>query len=437
MLTSVVAASGLDQGLSGALGAWRHRLAVHDPAKMITDLAIMCALGGDCMSDVAQLRVEPGVYGQVASEASLSRLMARLGQDADQVVAAISRARAKARARVWALAGERAPDHQARATDPVVIDLDATVVVAHSDKQDAAPTWKKTFGFHPLIASIDHGSGGTGEVAAIMLRAGNTGSNTIRDHIAVTRQALAQLPTGVGRGKRVLIRTDGAGGTHGFIDWLTRRRLSYSVGFTLPADSETAYHKIPDQGWTPAYDAAGDPKDGADVAEWTDLLNLEGWPVGMRVIVRRERPHPGAQLRFDDVDGYRLTAFATNTTRGQLADLELRHRNRARIEDRIRCAKDTGLRNLPFHAFGSNQIWCQIVALATDLIAWTQILALHDQPARRWEPKHLRYHLFTTPATLARRSRTTILHLAIHHPLAHLVALAWTRLRPTTLSPAT
>lgn len=130
--------------------------------------------------------------------------------------------------------------------------------------------------------------------------------------------------------------------------------------------------------WEPALNADGDARDGADVAELTGILDLTDWPKDMRVIVRRERFHPGAQLLFDDVDGYRLTAFATNTRRDQLQTLELRHRRRARCEDRIRNAKDTGLRNLPLHGFNQNWIWCQIVAPASDLLAWAGLLA-HPQ----------------------------------------------------------
>ena len=149
----------------------------------------------------------------------------------------------------------------------------------------------------------------------------------------------------------------------------------------------------------------------------------------MRVIARKERPHPGAQLRMTDVDGLRVTAFATNTTHGQLSDLELRHRRRARVEDRIRNAKDTGLTNLPLHDFAQNQIWCAIVALAAKLTAWTQMLALTDHPARRWEPKRLRLRLFTVPAVLARTGRRVLLHLADKAPWARLVNDALQRLR--------
>ena len=189
------------------------------------------------------------------------------------------------------------------------------------------------------------------------------------------------------------------------------------------------YHLVPEHVWSPAYNADGQPRDGADVAEFTGLLDLAGWPAGMRIIVRRERPHPGAQLRFDDVDGYRLTGFATNTTRGQLADLELRHRRRARCADRIRNAKDTGLANLPLHGFDQNRIWCQIVALAGEITAWMGLLAHPDHQARRWEPKRLRYRLFTIPATLARRSRRTLVHVSARHHWSGLVEAAINTLR--------
>ena len=149
----------------------------------------------------------------------------------------------------------------------------------------------------------------------------------------------------------------------------------------------------------------------------------------MRVIVRCERPHPGAQLRFDDVDGYRLTAFATNTTLGTLQQLELRHRRRARCEDRIRIAKDTGLANLPLHGFDQNRIWCQIVALASELQAWSAMLALAGHEARRWEPKRLRYRLYTIPATLARRARRTVVHFSDRSRWAELIIDSISRLR--------
>jgi len=175
----------------------------------------------------------------------------------------------------------------------------------------------------------------------VLLRQGNAGTNTAADNIAAVADALRQLPSDAsgGCGREVLIRTDGAGGTHEFVQWLTDQGLSYSVGFGLCESTAAAIDALPEQAWTPAYDGDGRPRDGAWVAELTGMIDLDGWPEGMRVIVRAERPHPGAQLRFTDVDGNRLTAFATNSIGGQLADLELRHRRRARCEDRIRDGK--------------------------------------------------------------------------------------------------
>jgi hypothetical protein len=308
------------------------------------------------------------------------------------------------------------------------VDLDATIVLAHSEKEKAAPTWKKTFGFHPLAAFADHGAGAGGEPLAILLRPGNAGSNTAAEHIEVTRLGLAQLPRKLRR--RVLIRTDSGGGTHEFLAWLASpgRRLHYSIGMTITDDMQDAILALPDRIWEPAYDAGGQVRPGAWVAELTGLLDLAGWPEGMRVIVRKERPHPGAQLRFTDIDGHRFTAFATDARRGQLADLELRHRRRARCEDRIRNAKDTGLRNLPLHGFAQNQLWCELVAMASELLAWIQLLAL-DGPARAWEPKRLRLRLFTVAGRLARGGRRLRLRLAATWPWAGQLTAAITRLQ--------
>jgi hypothetical protein len=361
LLTRTADLTGLTGALRDGLARWRRPTAVHDPAKVVMDLALTLALGGDCLADAAVIRSEAGVYGLVASEATISRTVGALARDAERVLAAVASARKVARARAWELAGGAAPNHAVTARDPLVVDLDATLVTAHSDKERAAATFKRGFGFHPLVAFVDHGSGGTGEPLAVMLRPGNAGSNTAADHIAVTRQALKALPgVNVSRpGRKVLVRADGGGGTKEFIGWLTGRGLSYSIGWTLPDATPELYRMVPRAAWQAAVDADGQVRDGAGLVDLTELLrfhgHLEGWSAGIRVIVRRERPHPGAQLRFEDVDGYRLTAFATNENRGQLADLELRHRRRARCEDRIRVAKDTGLANLPSVILSSGQ----------------------------------------------------------------------------------
>jgi len=437
-LLETVRVAGLDRALSRALEPWRKPAARHDPGKILVDLALSLAVGGDCLADVAVLRDQPGVFGAVASDPTVSRLVDTLAADAAKSLAAIDAARAVTRARVWSLAGEHAPDHAVSVDDPTILDLDATLLTAHSDKEQAAPTFKRGYGFHPLLAFLDHGSDGTGEPLSFLLRRGNAGSNTAADHITVARAAFAQLPghqTGHRPGKTVLVRTDGAGCTHAFLAWLSSQRVQYSVGFTLP-DSFTAQLKVLDQAgvWRPALDADSQIRPDAMVADATGLLDLSSWPAGMRVIVRKEKPHPGAQLRITDVNGWRVTAFATNTpaaggSHRSCAHLELRHRRRARCEDRIRIAKDTGLTNLPLHDFDQNRIWLAVVALAVDLTAWWWMLALAGHPARRWEPKRLRLRLFSIAGRLADHGRTRRLHLAASAPWAWLLLAGLDRLR--------
>ena len=425
LLLEAVKVTGLEGGLCEGLARWRAPRAVHDPGKIVTDLVVALALGGDCLADVAMLRAQPELAGPVASDPVVSRLIAALAADAPRALRAIRAARAAARDRAWTLAGGRAPGADGSL---IVVDVDATLVTAHSEKENAAPTWKKTFGFHPLAAFADHGTMASGEALAIMLRPGNAGSNTASEHVEVARLALAQLPCRVRR--RVLIRTDSGGGTHDFLAWLASpgRRLHYSVGLAITDDMAEAILAIPGRVWEPAYDADGQVRPGAWVAELTGLLDLSSWPEGMRVIVRKERPHPGAQVRFTDKDGHRFTCFATDAKTGQLADLELRHRRRARCEDRIRAAKDTGLRNLPLHGFAQNQVWCELVAMACELTAWMQMLAL-DGPARAWEPKRLRLRLFSVAGRLIRGGRRLRLRIAASWPWATCLITAITRLQ--------
>jgi hypothetical protein len=425
LLAETVRVTGLGESLSAQLARWRAPRAVHDPGKILSDLVVTLGLGGDCLADVAALRAQPELAGPVASDPVISRLVSALAADAPRALRAIRTARAVARERAWTLAGDAAPGADGGL---ITVDLDATIVTAYSEKEQAAPTWKKTFGFHPLAAFADHGAGAGGEALAIVLRPGNAGSNTAAEHIEVTKLALAQLPRRSRR--RVLIRTDSGGGTHDFLAWLASpgHRVHYSVGMTITDDIQDAILALPDRIWEPAYDAGGQVRPGAWVAELTGLLDLSGWPEGMRVIVRKERPHPGAQLRFTDLGGHRFTCFATDATAGQLADLELRHRRRARCEDRIRAAKDSGLRNLPLHGFAQNQIWCEMVAMACELTAWMQLLAL-DGPARAWEPKRLRLRLFSAAGRIVHGGRRLRLRIAATWPWATQLTAAITRLQ--------
>jgi Transposase DDE domain group 1 len=284
----------------------------------------------------------------------------------------------------------------------------ATLVTAHSDKEQAAATFKHGYGFHPIGVWCDN----TSELLAIMLRPGNAGSNHAGDHIAVLTRAIAQIPAA--RRNHVLVRADGAGATHQLLNWLTDqgqvrgRGVEYSVGFpTKNAALTSAISRVPKRAWTPALTADGEIREHAEVAEVTGLLDLTGWPEGMRVIVRRERPHPEAQLSlFEAHDGYRYQAFATNTRVGQLGFLEARHRAHACVEDRIRAAKDTGLGRLPSREYTINQAWVQIVAVAADLVAWLQLLALDGDLAKA-EPKLLPFKMLHVPARLTRGAGAT------------------------------
>jgi len=441
LLTETARRSGLSGQLSRLLGRWRLPLATHDPGKIVADLAVAVALGGDAACDVAVLRAQSGVFGQVASDPTVSRLIARLATGAEEAVAAISAARAAARERVWSVAG--APVQDGR----VVIDLDATLLDAHSEKEDATRTWKKGFGFHPLLSFVDHGTASGGEPVAELLRPGKAGSNTAADHVVVLDAALAQLPAQyrardeAGR-VPVLVRTDAAGATKEFATHLHALGVEFSIGASFAhLDVHTALAALPAAAWTPAYQTRRpraaehgvqiEPRDGAWVAEATGLIPLTGWPPRTRLILRKERPHPGAQLPITDAGGLRVTGFLTNTTHGgpgrQLADLELRHRRHARVEDRIRAAKDTGLRNLPFHDTDQNRIWVAITALAQELLAWCARLAL-PATAAGYEPKRMRLQILATAGRLVRTARRRVLHIDSTWPWAQTITTAHTRL---------
>ena len=426
LLLQTARVSGLADLLCEALSCWRRDRSIHDPGKTVLDLAVAVALGGDCLADVALVRAQPELFGPVASDPSVSRLLDALGEDPTRAIGAIRQARASARAKVW---GHRSP---AEGTDRVVIDLDATLVGSHSDKQGATPNFKRGFGFHPMLAFVDHGAGGTGEPLAAMLRPGKANANDAADQIAVLDAALAQLPESVR--SRVLVRGDTGAGVQGFVHHVHDLGLEYSVGVYGRQPVLDALEALPRQAWRRALDADGQPREGAQVAELTRYLptTFTGWPPGMRVIARRERPHPGAQLRITDHEGWRITLFATNTQHGRLADLEVRHRLRARAEDRIRGLKDTGMTNLPLHAFDKNQIWLEIAQLAYELLTWTQLLAWADQPARVWEPKRLRLRLLAVAGRVITTGRRRILRLSQRWPWADLVTGGHTRLAALT-----
>lgn len=422
LLAAAASVSGLADQLSAGLSPWRKPAAVHDPGKTVLDLVLAIAAGGDCLADVSLVRAQPELFGPVASDPTISRLLDVLAADPAAALEAIRVARAAARAKVW--------NHRSPFADdgPVIVDLDATLIGSHSEKEFASPNYKRGFGFHPMMAFVDHGPGGTGEPLAALLRTGRATANSAADQIAVLDAALAQLPADARA--RVLVRGDSGAGVQGFVHHIHELGLQYSVGLYGRQPVLDALAVLPRQAWKKALDTNGQRREGAMVAELTAWLpaTFAGWPPGLRVIARKERPHPGAQLRITDDNGWRIQVFATNTTGPTLAELEVRHRSRARCEDRIRNLKDTGAANLPLHAFGKNQIWLELAQLASELIAWTQIVAFADLPARVWEPKRLRLRILAVAGRIITTGRRRILRLSKRWPWTDLILTGHRRL---------
>jgi Transposase DDE domain group 1 len=407
----------LTGALSQAMGGVRRRRSRHDPGRTLRDLAVMLADGGDCLADLSALRDQPALFGDVVSDATAWRVLAAL--DGERI-GAVRRARASARGRVWELAG---------APERVLLDLDATLITAHSDKEQAAGNYKHGFGFHPLLCY----EATTQEALAGILRPGNAGANTAADHIEVLDLALAQLPEQAVR-PGLLVRADSGGATHAFLDHVVARGWRFSVGFDLTEPVRQAILALPEKAWRPAVTQAGEQRDGAWVAELALDLETNDWPQGTRAICRRERPHPGAQLSFSDENGYRFQVFITNQQGKRIARLEQLHRQHALVEDRIRCGKDTGLQNLPFRAFQPNAAWLELVLTAQDLLAWTQRLLLTGELAR-CEPKRLRYRLLHVAGRLTRHARRLRLHLPRGWAWGNELLQAFARLRALPQAP--
>lgn len=390
---------GLTAGLSMALGRVRS-WETHDPGVVARDLAVMLIDGGKTLAHLVG-RSDETLFGRVASVPTAWRTVEAIAAG-ELALTRLEMVCAQVRQTVWAAGGGPAAARR-KGSGPLCIDIDATLVTAHSEKDGAAGNYKGGFGFHPLLAYLDRGDG-TGEALAGILRPGNAGANTAADHIEVFEQALYQLPVDP-RKTQIVVRADSAGATHAFLDYLRQAKVGFSVGWPVDADVRDAIRALDEKAWRPARTQAGGIREGAHVAELTEHLELDGWPEGARVIVRREPLHPGAQQTLEDIDGHRFTALLTDQT-GDVVVLERRHRAHARVEDRIRCGKDTGMRNLPCGDFDRNRVWLALVLLAQNLTAWTQTLCLDGELARA-EPATLRYKLFHVAARITRHARQT------------------------------
>jgi len=412
LLRELAAVSGLVDAWDKALISTYAGLPFHYPGQVLADLAVSIADGATSISDVRVLRDQPSLFGPVASTSTAWRVLDRVG---DVQLGLLRAGRAQARASAWAAGA--GPD----LSKELALDFDATVVTAHSDKQDAAPTWKHSFGFHPLYCFLDRPEVSSGEALAGLLRPGNAGSNTTADHVAVLGMALASLPAqaqpGQPDGPRLLARADSAGATYGFATACRDKRVGFSFGFPVDEGVRLAICLVPSDIWEPAIEANGEPRQAAHLAELTRIVDLSSWPSGSRVIVRREHPHPGAALTlFEAEDGWRYTAFITDTGRakvpGGIGGLELRHRRHARVEDRIRQSKAAGLANLPCEAVAENKAWMECALAAADLVCWSKLICFADEPViARCEIEAFRYAILHMAARLTRSAR--VLHLRL------------------------
>lgn len=424
LLAELADRSGLTRAMSVAMAdcgiSWR----IHDPGVVLTHLAVAIADGADCLADIAALREQAELFGPVASTPTAWRAVeATASVELGEIPKAVTSARAK----IWAVSPPEGP---------LVIDFDATLVTAHSDKQDVAPTYKGGYGFHPIGAWCDT----TNEPLAAILRPGNAGANNADDHLELLDQALAALPPEYQLGHepgdtpdmvvhRVLVRADSAGATHAFVDGLVEANCEFSLGYAIDARVRDALLLVQEEDWVRAVESDGGVRDGAWVVELTDLAPLAAWPEATRLFCRRERPHPGAQLTlFDTSEGFRHTCFITNAESGDAAALELRHRGHARVEDRVRSWKDCGLANLPFEGWVRNEAWLACSLVAGALLAWVQI-ACFDGELATAEPKTMRYRVLHVAALLVRRQRRLLLRLDETWPWARDLSEAFARLR--------
>ena len=399
---------GLTDGLSGALAGTRERRSAHDPGRVLCDLAVMAADGGSCVSDLAVLAGQGALFGNVASVPTARRVLLKV---CEAEIERVRQARAVARERAW---------NAGAAPDRVILDFDATPISIHSEKEQAAGHYKGGFGFNPLLATCGR------EVLAGVLRPGNAGANNASDHLRVLELALEQLPESALDGE-ILARSDSAGASHDFAGACRETRIQFSLGYAINQTVREQILGLGEAAWEPAVNQDGEAREGAWVTELTGLLDLSPWPSGTRLICRRERSHPGAQLTFTDLDGRRFQCFITDQPDRDIAALEVLHRQHAEVEDRVKTLKATGAARLPFHAFTANAAWLELALTAHDIMVWTQLLTLDGEHAIS-EPKRLRYRILHVAGQITRHARRTTLHLPADWPWAAAILRAFKRL---------
>jgi Transposase DDE domain group 1 len=431
---------GLTSALGAALGR-KGKFPLIDRGMALVSMAVAIALGAASMSDIAVLTHQEPVLGAAPSDTTVRRTL----ELADtRTLDKIARARAAVRARVWqlvcatpagfpwlAIAGKLLAGW-------LVIDLDATLITARSDKEGAAATFKSGYGFHPLGAWCAN----TAESLAMLLRPGNAGSNTFADHLAVLTAALRQIPSRMR--SKLLVRVDGAGASHELIAHLLslasrRRTVLFTSGWMITAADEEAIGLLPAAAWQAAVDQEGLVQEDKHVAEITHLLSRAGrWPAGLRWVVRRTRPSRRQAKNltaFERATGWRYSIICTNIPAAggipgvpgshHAQFIDVLHRQHAVVE----AGKSMGLRNLPSKTWVVNCGWVLAASLAADLSAWCRLLGLYDQEdLKDAEPDTLRYRLLSLPARLVRHARARTLKISRTWPWKEAFLACWQRL---------
>jgi hypothetical protein len=436
--------SGLTAALSRAL-ARVDFFPVHDRGRVLVDVATAIGCGARDIVDVEALRAQQQLFGPVASDTTAGRALAEVGQAGR---ARIAQARAAAREHVWALLPAGPPQLMIAGShsmgEQVVLRVDASIVECHSRKEQAAGTYKGGFGHQPVGCWIDN----TGELASLLLRPGSAAPNNAADLVMAIDEAINQVPAPYR--STLLVTSDTAGASHELIGWLDELNhagngmaVEYSIGWDIDAAVRAAIGMLHPDSWVPALDAVtGDPRDDMDVAEITALLAGWladcGWPGDIRIFVRRRRLADAEQPTLFAMDGYKFSAFATNTVRLSAQLLDARHRAHARVEDDVRTTKDTGLGHMPSKSWQANLGWGQAICIAKDLLAWLRLLGGLPPDMARAEPKTLRYRLLSVPARLTRGQRRRWLRLPPHWPWSATLAAATEAIRRLPLpTPAT
>ena len=418
---------GLGDALSAAI-PWRgNGIPVHDRGKVLVQSALMLAGGGESCLDIEHLRIGADLFGSVPSDTTVARTFHEIdGSTRDGIAEAVAAMRAKVWRRSSATTG----------TARVVLDIDASLVEVHSEnKEQAEPTFKGGFGFHPMFCFADQ----TGETLAALLRPGNAGANTVADHVTVLDSAIGQLPAEIAVGHRggdapslvrraLVVRADSAGCTEGFLSACRDRNVGFFVSARSNAQVTAAIFDAIgiDEVWLPALAQDGEIKDDSAVAELTSLIDDARLPAGTRLIVRREPLHPGAQRSLFPSLDYRYWGFYTDQD-GDPRDLDVTMRAHAHVEQHICRLKDSGLTRFPFTSFEDNATWLMVVAMAADLVRWFQLLCF-DGSWRDARPKALRWAIFHTPGRLVHSARQRIVRLIDGWPTADELLDAYRRI---------